>query len=601
MKETLLKHKHWSIFIQLLMGISTVLSACTTPKLTSVPTETAVIEAFTQVPLTAAPKPGVDKQGGTLVMGFDREPEILNPYIRTQTVADIAGRLFERGLLKVVLDGTFVPDLAKQVPTIENGGVSEDGLTITYNLKENIVWSDGDPFDCQDVVFTWEAIMHPDSGAVSTSGYQDMESVTCDGDYTVVVKYSKFYAPYLTRFPAIFPSHIGLEPAKMTEWAYNRNPVSLGPFILAEWVPGDYMTAVRNEKYDKWETEGKPYLEAIVLRWLESREQGKGLIQTGQLDLLWNLSEADLPEVEKWEGVVISASANARTERLLLNLRDPNLDAPCKEIMEKEGLWHWALGDTRVREAIELGINKQAIVDELLYAYAAVSTTGLILGWPKANALPSEFNPEKAQALLEEAGWKDTDRDGVRECQGCLCAEEGRVLRLKIQTISGDRLREQVEQRLVEMMKEIGIELYVENVPGPEFLASYTSGAFRSHGQFDILLYFVSYGVDPRGYAYSYFSSDSIPCDGNSGRGFNYPRWIDGEADAALEIAGSSPDLQVRAEAYQKLAERIADGRPHIYLYNYMDIDLLTEDLMDYDMNVWSALTWNADEWWFKK
>jgi len=86
------------------MGISTVLSACTTPKLTSVPTETAVIEALTQVPLTAAPKPGVDKQGGTLVMGFDREPEILNPYIRTQTVADIAGRLFERGLLKVVLD-----------------------------------------------------------------------------------------------------------------------------------------------------------------------------------------------------------------------------------------------------------------------------------------------------------------------------------------------------------------------------------------------------------------------------------------------------------------------------------------------------------------
>jgi len=239
-------------------------------------------EVVVEKVVTATPEPEwVAKQGGTLVMGFYQEPELLNDLIRTQTVADIAGNFFERALLGVSLAGEYVPDLAKEVPTIQNGGVSEDGLTVTYNLKEGIVWSDGDPFDCQDVVFTWEARVHPDSGAVSTSGYADMESVTCPDPYTVVVKYSKFYAPYLMMFGSFLPSHIGLDPAKMQEWEYNRNPLSLGPFVLEEWVSGDHMTIVRNEKYEYWETEGKPYLDAIILRWIESREVGKQLIQTG--------------------------------------------------------------------------------------------------------------------------------------------------------------------------------------------------------------------------------------------------------------------------------------------------------------------------------
>ncbi len=208
-----------------------------------------VIETV-EVVITATPlPPGFDKRGGTLVMGFYQEPELLNDLIRTQTVADIAGNFFERALLGVSLAGEYVPDLAKEVPTIQNGGVSEDGLTVTYHLKKGIVWSDGDPFDCQDVVFTWEARVHPESGAVSTSGYADMESVTCPDPYTAVVKYSKFYAPYLMMFGSLLPNHLGLDLAKMQEWEYNRNPLSLGPFVLEEWVSGDHMTIVRNKKY----------------------------------------------------------------------------------------------------------------------------------------------------------------------------------------------------------------------------------------------------------------------------------------------------------------------------------------------------------------
>ena len=599
-----MKHRNWSIVIALLVVASMLLAACGTPEATKVPskaTEPPAAEATNTPKPEPTPKPGADKQGGTLIMGFYQEPELLNPYIRTQTVAGIAGQLFERGLIYADADGNYTADLIKELPSVQNGGVSEDGLTITYNLKEGVVWSDGDAFDCEDVKFTWEAIVHPDSGAVSTSGYKDMESVTCPDPYTVVVKYTKFYAPYLTKFGSILPSHLGLDPAQMQEWDINRNPISIGPFILEEWISGDHMTVVRNEKYEFWETEGKPYLDAIVLRWIESREVGKQLIQTGELDFLWDLIEADIPEAQGWEGVVISNPPSTGTERLVLNTADPELDAPCNEFLRENPSPHWALGDPKVREAIELGIDKHTVVDKLLYGLATVGTTEHNLGWAKGDIPESEYNPEKAMALLEEAGWIDSDGDGVRECNGCPYAEEGKVLKLKIQTTSGNKLREQCQQVLMEMMAEIGIEFYIENVPSSELFGSYSGGAFRKHGQYDILMYTTSYGIDPQSHTEGYFASWNIPCDDNSGKGYNYSRWIDDEFDKWIEIAGSDPDINVRADAYQKAAERIAVGRPHIYLYDRMDIDLLVESFQGYNMNVWEVLTWNADEWWLKK
>jgi peptide/nickel transport system substrate-binding protein len=509
--------------------------------------------------------------------------------------------LFYRGLIVASTEGEYLPDLAVEVPTIENGGVSEDGLTVTYKLKEGIVWEDGDPFDCQDVVFTYEATIHPESGAVSTTGYEDIASVTCEDDYTVVVEYEKFYAPYLSLFGTLLPSHLGLDPADMQNWDLNRTPVSVGPFKFEEWVSGDHMTVVRNENYEKWVTEGKPYLDSLVLRWIESREVGKQLIQTGELDFLWDLIEADIPEAETWEGVAISSVPSLGTERLLLNLADPELDAPCVDFLRETPSPHWALGDPKVREAIELGINKNTINDKLLYGLATVGTTEFNLGWSAPDIPESEYNPEQAMALLEEAGWTDENGDGVRECNGCATAEDGRELRLKIQTTSGNALREQAEQVIMEMMNEIGIELFIENVPSSELFGSYSSGAFRKHGQFDILMFTTNGGVDPHSQNYGYYDSHSIPCDDNSGTGYNYSRWIDDEYDAQMEIAGSSPDLEVRKEAYQKGAERIAEGRPHIYLYDRADIDFLSEDFKGYEMNIWESVTYTADEWWLDR
>jgi peptide/nickel transport system substrate-binding protein len=412
-----------------------------------------------------------------------------------------------------------------------------------------------------------------------------------------------FYAPYITLFDtAILPSHIGLDPANMQEWEYNRtSDPALGPYVLEEWASGNQMTIVRNENYEYWETEGKPYVDSIVLRWIESREVGKQLIQTGELDFVWDLIEADLPEAETWEGVKISNPPSTGTERLLINLRDPELDAPCVEFLRENPSWHWALGDPKVREAIELAIDKTVLTDDLLYGYAPIGTTELNLGPYAPTIDPTPFDLERAQALLEEAGWTDTDGDGVRECHGCPYAEEGKVLRLKIQTTSGNALREQTEQILQEMLAEAGMELYIENVPSSELFGSYANNAFRKHGQFDILMYTTSYGIDPQSHVEGYYGSNNIPCDDNSGTGFNYSRWIDDEADEAMRIAGTSPDPAVRDEAYQTVAERIAAERPHIFLYDRADIDLLRERFMGYEMNIWAEVAWNAEVWYIEE
>jgi peptide/nickel transport system substrate-binding protein len=563
-----------------------------------------VVEVEKEVVVTATPAPGMGspKQGGTLVMAYYQEPEMLNPFVRTATVAGIWGDFMERGLLQTLPNGDFVPDLATEVPTVQNGGVSEDGLTITYRLKKSIVWSDGDPFACDDVVFTYETIMHPDFGAQSTSGYADMESVSCLDDHTVVVKYAQYYAPYLTRFGTIIPSHIGLDPAKGNEWEYNRIPDPvLGPFVPEEWVSGDHMTLVRNEKFEYWESEGRPYLDAVILRVVESRDVGKQLLKTGEVDFVWDLTEADIPVMGDWEGVRLDYPPSPSTERLVLNWRDPEVDAPTPTQLQQDPMWHWALGDVKVRQAIQMGIDKQVIIDKLLYGLAPVGTADLNMGWAKVDIPPSEYNPEKAKALLEEAGWIDEDGDGVRECHGCLYAEEGKVLKLKYQTTSGNALREQVQQVVQEMMKEIGVEVFIENVPSSELFASYASGAFRRHGQFDIIEFSTGYPIDPQRFLEDLFATSGIPSEENGGGGYNFYRWVSDDVDALLADAGSNPDLEKRKELYQQLSEMVTEEVPLIYLYDRMRVNGLSADFISFDNNMWTTVSWNCDEWWLDR
>ena len=549
-----------------------------------------VVEKEVEVVVTATPAPG----GGQIIFGLYQEPQILNPFIATQTAAQEAYTPVVEGLSGVSPDGERYPVLAKEIPSVENGLVSEDGLNLSYNLREGILWSDGQPFTCDDVLFTFEAITNPESGAVSTTGYDKVESVECADDYTVNITFAEFYAPYLSLFGGthvILPRHATGAPEEMQKWVYNWHPIGTGPFRIQEWVSGDHITYVPNENYRDYPD--KPNLDKLIIRIIPSREVGKALIRTGEIDILWDLSEADIPEFEDMADIVVNSRPGPGSERLVVNLADPELDATDDPLNNP----HWALGDVRVRQAIEYAIDKDFINEMLLYGLALPGTSELTIGWAKANLPPSEYNPEKAMALLEDAGWTDADGDGVRECNGCPNAEAGRALRLKIQTTTGNKLREEAEQVLLEMLAEVGVDLYIENIPSSVLFGSWSSGAFRKHGNYDLLMYTTSDGIDPQSQVEGYFASWKIPTEANSGTGFNYSRWIDEEFDEAIKGAGATPDIEARKQFYQTAMERIVAELPHIYLYDRSEIHLSRARVLGFDVNPWTNQTWNTADW----
>ncbi|MCC6169861.1 MAG: peptide ABC transporter substrate-binding protein [Caldilineaceae bacterium] len=564
------------------------LAACSAPN-GPAPAAPSPVETPAQANAAAEAAPAGGEK--VIILGLSQEPELLNRALSTQLAAFDIAQFSVEGLLEVDPDGNFIPALAEEVPSVENGLVSADGKTITYNLKQGVLWSDGQPFTCDDVVFTWEAVMNPAGGAVATTGYDQIESVTCDGDHRVVVHYAEFYAPFLTRFDAILPRHATGDPAEMSNWAYNWQPVGTGPFVLQQWVQGDRMVYVKNEHYRG--APDLPKVDRVVVRIIPSREVGKALITSGEVDILWDLTEADVPEFEDNPNVVLYARPSPSTERLVLNLADPTLDATDDPLHHP----HPLLGDVRVRQAIQAAIDKQLIVDELLYGATTVGVSELSLGWAKCDIAPSVYDPDQAMQLLDEAGFVDQDGDGIRDCHGCQHAEEGAPLRLKFQTTSGSQLREEVQQLIVEMARAVGIDLYIENVPSAELFGSWDAGAFRKHGHFDVLMYSTSDGIDPHELLFSYFHSSQMPVEANGGAGFNYSRWVNAKADAALEAAATTPDMAARKAGYQTVCEQVDAELPQIYLYDRSELHLARANVTGFVINPWSGQGWNMEEW----
>ena len=588
-----MKQVRIALYFALLVLAALVLAACPAAPATQAP---ATADAGNEAaePTTAAPEASSTESSGAKVaiFGLYQEPELLNPLIRTQTAANDVGDFVAEGLIGVDSAGNYFAQLAAEVPSTENGLISEDGLTVTYPLKEGVTWSDGEPFTCDDVLYTWEVATNVESGSVNTTGFNEIESIECPDDYTAVVNYSEFFGPFLSTFSSVLPRHATGDPADMQNWAYNREGfLGTGPFKLQEWVSGDRIVLVKNENYRGMPDE--PKLDSVVVRIIPSREVGKALITSGEIDFLWDLTEADVPEFEDNPNVVVNNKPGPGTERLLLNLADPTIDATDDPLNHP----HPILGDLRVRQAIQLGIDKQFLVDELLFGATTVGSSELNIG-PYACDIPtSSYDPDQAISLLEEAGWVDNNGDGIRECDGCMYAEAGTPLSLKLQTTSGNQFREETEQILIEMMKDIGVEFYIENVPSAELFGSWSSGAFRKHGNFDVLMYTTSDGIDPHSQIEGYFASWKIPVEANAGEGFNYMRWINEAADAAIMAAGSTANTAERDAAYQTVCEQSDAELPMIYLYDRSEIHLTRNRLTGYDLNPWASQSWNSQEW----
>ncbi|NWF65086.1 MAG: peptide ABC transporter substrate-binding protein [Chloroflexi bacterium] len=569
------------ITLSFLFILSLLLTACggnTAP--TAAPDASGGGEAPAEAVPTAAPSGPIS--GGTVIIGTPQEPQILNTLLSGSSIEDAVISLFIEGLIQVNENGEYVPVLAKDLPEI-----SEDGLVVTYHLREGVKWSDGLDFTCEDVTFTYEGIMS-DLSQVSTSGYSLIESIECLDPLTVEVAFSEVYAPYLRLFSYIVPRNAG-EIDQMETWDYNQKPTGTGPFVLEELAPGDHLTFVRNPYFRE---EDKPYLDSVIIKILPSRETGMQLLKTGEIHALWDVTEADFPALAQMEadGVSYVSVQNGDIEQLVLNFGANDGSAPADPAENP----HPILYDLRIRQAIQYAINKQEIADTLLYGNVKPGASVLSFGQYACDLPVSEYDPEKAKALLEESGWK-SGSDGIRE-------KDGTRLSLKIATTTGNQLREQTEQVLVEMLKQVGIELVIENVPSDVLFAGWESDGMRDHGKFDIVMYTTGpYIFAPDSHLYSNYHKDSIPTAENEGSGANFSRYINDDVSAWIDDAFVTTDDAQRHEFFCKVAEQINKDIPRIYLYDRLSITAYRTEFHNLVISPsFVDFAWNAQEWWLE-
>jgi peptide/nickel transport system substrate-binding protein len=472
-------------------------------------------------------------QGGTIT-SVDYEPNTMNPYIASEAIARGAIIFVNRGLTGVSPDGLVIPMLADEIPSEENGGITNDGKTITWKLKPGLLWSDGKPLTSDDIKFTWEAVTHPESTATQTQGFNLIESIETPDELTAVVNYSSFWTPWATQFGlGLLPRHATGEPASMGNWEWNRtlNPTN-GPFVLEEWNAADSMIFARNEH---WHEEGRPYLDRINYLFTQEMEVMRQMLQTGEADTVHWLPDDFVDEVSSWENAVVKEGSSPYWYRVQFNLTDNgDLSKP-----------HPILGDVNVRKAIGKALNREEIVS---HWKGVEFTQSMFRGEFACELPPYQQDVEGAKSLLAEAGWADSDGDGILE-------KDGTKFSVRLSSYTGWN-REDEQVIIVDQLKAVGIEATIENYEPTVLYGTWGEGSPARRGEYDIMWWDMEIGLDPQVKAEDTYASWRIPSEENPS-GFNCTRVNDPEIDEWLRSAGSTTDTAVRQEAYCNIATKL--------------------------------------------
>ncbi|HET9909612.1 MAG TPA: ABC transporter substrate-binding protein, partial [Anaerolineales bacterium] len=499
------------LLLSMLVLASMVLSACggaatateapvaTEPPSTEPPAATEP-SAATEPPAAACEPVGTEPiafpDGGKSVTGaWDQEPDSIVPYFSQMSFATWVTQLTLVGLAEWDDQSQFVPELAAEIPTTENGGVSEDGLTITWKLKDCLFWSDGTPITSEDVKFTWEAVMDPGNAPATRTGYDLISSVDTPDPLTVVLNFSELYPPWQTLFTqgpnnqgAILPKHLlegetALESNDFIHWP----TVGSGPFIITEWVPGDFMSLLPNPNFYK----GRPILDRVQIRFVPDSATALAALQTGDVDWYPNFSEADISTIDALEPAVhLLVVPGSDFEHYFFNMgRVEGVDG--RGPADNEGFCPFK--DINVRHAITIGINRQAIVDALLEGKTTVPVSQWPnTAWTNTDMQVEAYDPDAAAALLDEAGYT-VGSDGIRvgDCNG-----EQTRLAFNFETTNSP-IRIDIATAVQADLAAVGIEFTPIHTPAGTFFGQYVDGGPLTTGNYDMGGYTTGFYPDP--------------------------------------------------------------------------------------------------------
>ncbi len=517
--------------------------------------------AFAQTP-PAAPK-------GRIVVGLSQEPTVFNPLMpHIETDDGVNFSVFD-ALFRIDVDGVIVPNLATEVPTQANGGISEDGLNWRVHLRDDVTWHDGKPFTAEDVKFTLELIVKPDFRAWRTTGHQLVRDITVVSPTEITWRMESPFAPYISFLTETFmvPKHILETEADPNEAAFNQAPIGTGAFKWGQRLAGDRLELVANPDYFG---EG-PYIEQLVFKYIPDLTVLYAQFKSGDIDLVGQayITPDNYEEAKNLPDRVVKPEPKGSVESIYLNQERP------------------VFQDRAVREALYLAMDRTAIIDALYYGVPSPAETFMPPQSFYYNPdLPKqEFNLERARKILDDAGWLP-GADGIRE-------KDGVRLSFSNSTTVGNHLREQTQQFLQQTFAEIGVEMKIENLT-----PAVMWGDFWGKSQFDSVMVGITYlvGGDPD-VTYR-FHSKAIAAKGGSGS--NNAQYSNPEVDALLEEGSRTFDAEKRRAIYFKIQEIIRNDLPFLPLFVYTNVYGYKAGIEGFKVNGNTRTeSWHAAAWYW--
>jgi peptide/nickel transport system substrate-binding protein len=548
-------------------------------------------------PVTAEPPP-VDRDWEVLRLLYSRIPTTLNPHLANGFQDFEAARIVYEPLASYNADGALVPILAAEIPTRENQGVSEDGLTVTWKLRDGVTWSDGKPLTAADVVFTYEFASNPQVAAATADYYQGIQTVEAVDERTVKITFKaptpSWQFPFTGQNGMILPKHIfadynGLNARQAPA---NLQPVGTGAYRFITEAEGRWLFAP-NERYRK----ALPPFRLVELQGgIAPYVAARDVLRTGQADFAHNLQLAadELQILSSGGAGTLITLFGSQVERIMLNPTDPNVATETGEKSSTDHP-HPFLSELKVRQAIAYAIDRDAIATEL---YGDLGKpTGQLLVAPQpyvSDQIDYDYNPEKARTLLAESGWQDTNGNGIRD-------KDGVEMILKFQT-SVNTVRQATQEQVKESLAAIGIEVVIERVRVDDFFAA-DPGQTNSINHFYADLQEYATGSDtpdPTIYM-SWWTCDEIATQANNWQKPNNARYCNETYDALWQAASRELDPAQRTVLFKRMDELLAQDVAVLPIVHRTLVNGISNRLTGYEQTPWDASTWDIGEWRYQK
>lgn len=523
-----------------------------------------------------ADEPAAEGERKVATFIWTQEFDTLNPLYTSMWFVTITYQLWNAAGWDFNADLETVPVLLAEVPSVENGGVSEDGLTLTFRLRDDIVWSDGEPITADDFVFTHNMVMDP-GNAVSTTYPNDLvTSISAPDERTVVLEFDEPFAAWQAYFwRYLLPEHI-LGPVYEAEGTldtaeWNLAPtVGAGPYVFEEWESGSFARFVRNENYYG----EPPIIDEIFIRFVPDDAAQVAALRNAEGDLGTFIAYSDIPSLED-AGVEVLAVPSGYAEGWFPYLGEDG---------------HPALQDVRVRQALAYGFDRQTLVNDLLLGLTdAAATLWDDTPYADPSIEPYPYDPARAEALLDEAGWVDSNGDGTRDKDGVeLVLLHGTTTR---------EIRQDSQAVAQQQLAEIGVGLEITNYDADIFFAGIAEDGPAASGELDIFQWSdAPFYPDPDHY---YWLCSEIPTDDYQDGG-NWQRICDEDLDAMFQEQQTLLDYDERVAMFNDISRHMYDQVYWLGLWKDPDIWAFSSRLQQGPMSgpspFYSIATWDLGE-----